>query len=43
MMDYMDSFHLATGYMLSFNFNKKKKAGVQRIQLGEKLLIEAVV
>ncbi len=43
LMDYMDSYHLTTGYMLSFNFNKKKKVGVQRIQLGEKLLIEAVV
>lgn len=43
LMDYLDSYHLTTGYMLSFNFNKKKKVGVQRIQLGEKLLIEAVV
>lgn len=43
LIDYLDSYHLKTGYMLSFNFNKKKKIGVQRIQLGEKLLIEAVV
>ena len=29
--------------MLSFNFNKKKKVGVNRIVLGDKVLIEAVV
>lgn len=40
---YLDYFHLKKGYMLSFNFNKKKKIGVQEIILGDKLLIEAVV
>lgn len=29
--------------MLSFNFNKKKEIGVKEIQVGDKLLIEAVV
>ncbi len=29
--------------MLSFNVNKKKKVGVNRIVLGDKVLIEAVV
>ena len=29
--------------MLSFNFNKKKKIGVQEIRLGDKTLVEAVV
>ena len=43
LMDYLDSYHLTTGYKLSFNFNKNKQIGVRRIQLGEKLLIEAVV
>lgn len=43
LIDYLNSYHLTTGYMLSFNFNKKKKTGVHRIQIGEKLLIEAVV
>lgn len=41
--DYLDAYHLTTGYMLSFNFNKTKKVGIQRIQIGEKTLIEAVV
>ncbi len=41
--DYLDAYHLTTGYMISFNFNKKKKVGVQRIQVGGKTIIEAVV
>ncbi|MCD7883932.1 MAG: hypothetical protein LUI87_09590 [Lachnospiraceae bacterium] len=40
---YLDYFHLKKGYMLSFNFNKNKKPGIQEIVLGDKLLIEAVV
>jgi hypothetical protein len=31
------------GYLLSFNFNKKKKTGIKKITIGDKLLIEAVV
>ncbi|MCD8109953.1 MAG: AAA-like domain-containing protein [Clostridiales bacterium] len=41
--DYLDYYHLDTGYMLSFNFNKKKEIGVKEIRLGNKTLIEAVV
>ena len=41
--DYLDYFHLKKGYMLSFNFNKKKKIGVKEIIWGDKVLIEAVV
>ena len=41
--DYLDYFQLKKGYMLSFNFNKKKEIGVKEIVLGDKLLIEAVV
>ena len=40
---YLDYFHLKKGYMLSFNFNKKKEIGVKEIVLGDRLLIEAVV
>lgn len=42
-MRYLDYFHLKKGYMLSFNFNKKKEIGVKEIALGDKILIEAVV
>lgn len=40
---YLDYYHLKKGYMLSFNFNKKKDVGVKEIALGDRLLIEAVV
>ncbi len=40
---YLDYFHLKKGYMLSFNFNKRKEVGVKEIMLGNKLLVEAVV
>lgn len=43
LLDYLDYFHLKKGYMLSYNFNKKKKIGVKEIILGDKVLIEAVV
>lgn len=36
-------YHQKKGYMLSFNFNKNKKIGVQEIIIEDKLLIEAVV
>jgi hypothetical protein len=41
--DYLSHYHLQKGYMLSFNFNKKKEIGVKEIVLGDKLLVEAVV
>lgn len=34
---------LNKGYMLSFNFNKKKQTGVKEIRIGNKVLVEAVV
>ena len=40
---YLDYFGLDTGYMLSFNFNKKKKTGVERISIGGKTLFEATL
>ena len=41
--EYLDYFGLITGYMLSFNFNKKKESGVKRVQIGDKVLFEGVV
>ncbi|MCD8348724.1 MAG: ATP-binding protein [Lachnospiraceae bacterium] len=43
LLEYMDYYHLQKGYMLSFNFNKKKETGVKRIRLGDRTLVEAVV
>ena len=42
-MDYLDSFALDTGYLLSFSFNKKKESGVKRINIGNKVLFEGIV
>lgn len=36
-------YKLHKGYLLSFNFNKKKKPGVYDVYVGDKHLIEAVV
>lgn len=31
------------GYLISFNFNRNKKAGVKSIRVKDKIIIEAVV
>lgn len=43
LLGYLEDYHLTTGYMVSFNFNKNKKPGIRKIRIGEKELIEAVV
>jgi len=40
---YLERFDLNTGYMLSFNFNQKKKTGVERVVIGDKVLFEGTV
>ena len=41
--EYLDYYHLDKGYMLSFNFNKKKEVGVKELRVGDKVIVEAVV
>lgn len=41
--DYLDFYHLKKGYMISFNFNKNKKTGIETIQIGDRTILEAVV
>jgi hypothetical protein len=41
--EYLDYFNLTTGYMLSFNFNKKKETGLKRVEVGDKVLFEVTV
>ena len=41
--EYLDYFGLDTGYMLSFNFNKKKKQGVHLVHIGDKSIYEGTV
>lgn len=43
LVQYLDDYHQNKGYMVSFNFNKKKQTGVHEIVIGDKTLIEAVV
>lgn len=40
---YLEHYHLTKGYMISFNFNKKKQVGVKEMILGNRVLVEAVV
>ena len=40
---YLEHYHVNRGYMLSFNFNKKKDMGVKEVSLGDKVLVEAMV
>ena len=41
--DYLDSYGLKTGYLLTFCFNEKKESGVKTVQFKDKTLIEAIV
>ena len=43
LVGYLEEYHLSKGYMLSFNFNKKKQTGVQEVTIGDKTLVEVVV
>ncbi|MDE7417351.1 MAG: AAA-like domain-containing protein [Lachnospiraceae bacterium] len=41
--EYLDYYHKDKGYLLSFNFNKKKEIGVKEIKIDGKTIVEAVV
>ena len=43
LIDYLAYYRKDKGYMLSFNFNKNKEIGVKEINVGGKMIIEAVV
>ena len=43
LIGYLDDYGLKKGYMISFNFNKKKEVGVKELVIGDKVLIEAVI
>ena len=43
LIGYLDYFHQKKGYMLSFNFNKRKEVGVKVIEVRDKVIVEAVV
>ena len=41
--EYLDYYHLQTGYMLSFCFNRNKQPGLHEVVIGDKRLYEVVV
>jgi hypothetical protein len=41
--DYLDSYGLKKGYMLIFNFNENKQAGIKTVRYEDKILIEAIL
>lgn len=43
LISYLNDYHQTKGYMISFNFNKKKEIGVKELIIDDKILIEATV
>lgn len=41
--EYLDYYHQKKGYIISFNFNKKKEVGMKVIALRDKTIVEAVI
>lgn len=41
--EYLDYHHTNKGYMISFNFNKKKEIGIHDIFIDDKHIIEAII
>ncbi len=41
LLDYLDYYRLSKGYMVVFNFNKKKETGIRNVRFGDKILVEA--
>lgn len=41
--EYLDYYHLTTGYMVSFCFNKGKQPGMHEVAIGDRIILEAVV
>ena len=42
-LGYLEHFGLDVGYMVSFNFNRRKEPGLRRVELGERVLFEETV
>ena len=43
LIGYLEDYHVDKGYMLSFNFNRKKQSGIRKIIVNGKTIVEAVV
>lgn len=43
LFEYLNYYHKEQGYLLSFNFNKKKTIGIQELQYENKRILEVIV
>ena len=43
LIGYLEDYGVDEGYMLSFNFNKDKKSGINTMIINGKTIVEAVV
>lgn len=43
LLGYMNEYHQDIGYLITFNFNKEKKSGIEEIEIDGKVLVEATV
>ena len=41
--DYLDAYGVKKGYLLSFNFNKKKGTSIRELVCDDKIILEVVV
>ena len=41
--EYLDYYHLETGYLVSFCFNKNKQPGLHEVKVGDRVICEAFV
>lgn len=41
--EYLNYYYKKKGYLVSFNFNKKKVSGVKEVKIGDMTIVEAVV
>lgn len=41
--EYLDYYHLKTGYLVSFCFNKGKQPGLREVKVGDRKIFEAIV
>lgn len=43
LIDYLNLYHLDRGYLLTFNFNKNKQAGIKEVFIQDKRILETIV
>ena len=43
LIEYLNLYHLDRGYLLTFNFNKNKQAGIKEVFIQDKRILETIV